>query len=103
MFVGLAGTGKSVMIANRLEKFSSQNFLISTSSLNCKYSVEIHSFIYFFQFVDYTTSEMLQNSLEKPLEKKSGRTYGAPGNRQLIYFIGTFFSLSILSLFSLNR
>ena len=31
---------------------------------------------------------MLQNSLEKPLEKKAGRTYGAPGNRQLIYFIG---------------
>ncbi|CAF4294034.1 unnamed protein product, partial [Rotaria sordida] len=30
---------------------------------------------------------MLQNSLEKPLEKKAGRTYGAPGNRQLIYFI----------------
>ncbi|UJR10317.1 hypothetical protein I4U23_014523 [Adineta vaga] len=39
---------------------------------------------------DYTTSEMLQNSLEKPLEKKAGRTYGAPGNRQLIYFIDDF-------------
>jgi len=31
---------------------------------------------------------MLQNSLEKSLEKKSGRTYGAPGSRQMIYFIG---------------
>ncbi|CAF3576543.1 unnamed protein product [Rotaria sordida] len=73
MFVGSAGTGKSVIIKNRLEKFDSQNFMISTIPLNY-----------------YTTSEMLQNSLEKPLEKKAGRTYGAPGNRQLIYFIDDF-------------
>ena len=33
---------------------------------------------------------MLQNSLEKPLEKKAGRTYGAPGNRKLIYFLDDF-------------
>ncbi|CAF3486900.1 unnamed protein product [Rotaria sp. Silwood1] len=73
MFIGSAGTGKSVIIKNRLEKFNSQNFMVSTIPLNY-----------------YTTSEMLQNSLEKPLEKKSGRTYGAPGNRQLIYFIDDF-------------
>jgi hypothetical protein len=42
---------------------------------------------------------MLQNSLEKSLEKKAGRTYGAPGNRQLIYFIGIFLLLNFLVLF----
>lgn len=35
----------------------------------------------------YTTSEMLQKILEKPLEKKAGRNYGPPGNKTMIYFI----------------
>lgn len=35
----------------------------------------------------YTTSEMLQRVLEKPLEKKAGRNYGPPGSKRLIYFI----------------
>ena len=35
MFVGSSGTGKSVIITNRLEKFNPQNFLISTIPLNC--------------------------------------------------------------------
>lgn len=30
---------------------------------------------------------MLQNILEKPLEKKAGRNYGPPGGKTLIYFI----------------
>jgi len=35
----------------------------------------------------YTTSEMLQQVLEKPLEKKAGRNYGPPGTKRIIYFI----------------
>lgn len=30
---------------------------------------------------------MLQKILEKPLEKKAGRSYGPPGSKTLIYFI----------------
>jgi hypothetical protein len=40
MFVGSAGTGKSVIITNRLEKFPSQNFMISTIPLNCIILIE---------------------------------------------------------------
>lgn len=36
----------------------------------------------------YTSSEMLQSILEKPLERKAGRNYGPPGNKRLVYFIG---------------
>ncbi len=35
----------------------------------------------------YTTSEMLQSILEKPLEKKAGRNYGPPGSKKIVYFI----------------
>ena len=31
--------------------------------------------------------EMLQYALEKPLEKKAGRNFGPPGNKNLVYFI----------------
>jgi dynein heavy chain, axonemal len=36
----------------------------------------------------YTSSEMLQSILEKPLERKAGRNYGPPGSKKLVYFIG---------------
>ena len=72
--------------------------------------IELYNFFskFIFQslskFLDYTTSEMLQNSLEKVLEKKAGRTYGAPGNRRLIYFIGiSSIFLLFLILNQLNR
>lgn len=35
----------------------------------------------------YTTSMMLQQVMEKPLEKKAGKTYGPPGTKRLVYFI----------------
>lgn len=31
--------------------------------------------------------EMLQKVLEKPLEKKSGRNFGPPGNKTMVYFV----------------
>ena len=35
----------------------------------------------------YTSSMMLQQVMEKPLEKKAGKTYGPPGTKKLVYFI----------------
>jgi dynein heavy chain len=69
MLVGNAGTGKTVMINDKLNSLS-DDWLVVNAPFNF-----------------YTTSEMLQNVLEKPLEKKAGRNYGPPGARRLIYFI----------------
>ncbi|XP_061233427.1 dynein axonemal heavy chain 17 isoform X1 [Neopsephotus bourkii] len=70
MLVGNAGTGKSVLVRDKLETLSTDEYLVQ-----------------FVPFNFYTTSAMLQAVLEKPLEKKSGRSYGPPGSKRLIYFI----------------
>ncbi|ELW68256.1 Dynein heavy chain 17, axonemal [Tupaia chinensis] len=71
MLVGNAGTGKSVLMGDKLESLrSTDGYLVQAVPFNF-----------------YTTSAMLQGVLEKPLEKKSGRNYGPPGTKKLIYFI----------------
>ncbi|XP_075374925.1 dynein axonemal heavy chain 17-like isoform X4 [Mycteria americana] len=70
MLVGNAGTGKSVLMWDKLKVLSADEYLVQSVPFNF-----------------YTTSAMLQAVLEKPLEKKSGRNYGPPGTRRLIYFI----------------
>uniref|UniRef100_A0A674GSU7 Dynein axonemal heavy chain 17 n=1 Tax=Taeniopygia guttata TaxID=59729 RepID=A0A674GSU7_TAEGU len=70
MLVGNAGTGKSVLMWDKLEALGTDEYLVQSVPLNF-----------------YTTSAMLQVVLEKPLEKKSGRVFGPPGTRRLIYFI----------------
>ncbi|XP_008208864.1 dynein beta chain, ciliary-like [Nasonia vitripennis] len=69
MLIGGAGSGKSVIVADKL------------SSLPDNYNVANVPFNY------YTTSEMLQRVLEKPLEKKAGRNFGPPGTKSLVYFV----------------
>jgi dynein heavy chain, axonemal len=69
MLVGGAGTGKTVLINDRLNSLS-EDYIVTNVPFNF-----------------YTTSEMLQQILEKPLEKKAGRNYGPPGTKNLIYFI----------------
>jgi dynein heavy chain len=69
MLVGPAGSGKSVIVAEKL------------LSLPDSYAVTNVPFNF------YTTSEMLQKVFEKPLEKKAGRNYGPPGNKTMVYFI----------------
>ncbi|EGI59469.1 Dynein beta chain, ciliary [Acromyrmex echinatior] len=69
MLVGGAGSGKSVILANKLATLP-DNYNIANVPFNF-----------------YTTSDMLQKVLEKYLEKKAGRNYGPPGTKILIYFI----------------
>ncbi|KAJ8937861.1 hypothetical protein NQ314_011689, partial [Rhamnusium bicolor] len=69
MLVGAAGSGKTVVVSEKL------------NSLSEAYAVTNVPFNF------YTTSEMLQRILEKPLEKKAGRVYGPPGSKTMIYFI----------------
>uniref|UniRef100_A0AAQ5YU21 Dynein axonemal heavy chain 17 n=1 Tax=Amphiprion ocellaris TaxID=80972 RepID=A0AAQ5YU21_AMPOC len=70
MLVGNAGTGKSVLVGDKLGSLDGEKYMIKNVPFNY-----------------YTTSAMLQAVLEKPLEKKAGRNYGPPGSRRLIYFI----------------
>jgi len=70
MLVGAAGTGKTVLINDRVNSLSDDDYLVTNIPFNF-----------------YTTSEILQPVLEKPLEKKAGRNYGPPGTKNLIYFV----------------
>ncbi|KAA0725373.1 Dynein heavy chain 9, axonemal [Triplophysa tibetana] len=70
MLVGNAGTGKSVLVGDKLGSLDPEKYTIKNVPFNY-----------------YTTSAMLQAVLEKPLEKKAGRNYGPPGSKSLIYFI----------------
>uniref|UniRef100_A0A5G2QUI5 Dynein axonemal heavy chain 17 n=1 Tax=Sus scrofa TaxID=9823 RepID=A0A5G2QUI5_PIG len=70
MLVGNAGTGKSVLMGDKLDSLSTDEYLVQAVPFNF-----------------YTTSAMLQGVLEKPLEKKSGRNYGPPGTKKLVYFL----------------
>ncbi|UYV64230.1 DNAH9 [Cordylochernes scorpioides] len=69
MLVGPAGSGKTVIINEKLDTMP-EGWLKANVPFNF-----------------YTSSEMLQKILEKPLEKKAGRNYGPPGNNRLVYFI----------------
>ena len=69
MLVGNAGSGKTVMVGDKLANLG-EDKMVTTIPLNY-----------------YTTSMMLQQVMEKPLEKKAGKNYGPPGTKKLIYFI----------------
>ncbi|KAJ0060498.1 hypothetical protein NL108_014189, partial [Boleophthalmus pectinirostris] len=70
MLVGNAGTGKSVLVGDKLVSLDTDKYMIKNVPFNY-----------------YTNSSMLQAVLEKPLEKKAGRNFGPPGSRRLVYFI----------------
>ena len=69
MMVGNAGCGKTVLINDKLN------------------SLDEDTLVLMIPFNYYTTSLMLQQVMEKPLEKKAGRNYGPPGTKKLVYFI----------------
>ena len=70
MLVGNAGCGKTVLINDKLAQFNAEETLVTTIPLNY-----------------YTNSLMLQQVMEKPLEKKAGRNFGPPGTKKLVYFV----------------
>nr|XP_054596285.1 dynein axonemal heavy chain 11 [Nothobranchius furzeri] len=69
MLVGNAGVGKTALVRNKL------------ASLPESYTTSKVPFSY------YTTSLMLQEILERTLEKRTGRSYFPVGNKRLVYFI----------------
>lgn len=69
MLVGGSGSGKSVLVKHKLANLP-DDYLVSNIPLNF-----------------YTTSQMLQAVMESPLEKKTGKKFGPPGTKKLIYFI----------------
>ncbi len=64
MLVGASGTGKTVLMNNKFNSLSIEDWLVVSVPFNF-----------------YTTSEVLQKVLEKPLERKAGRVYGPPGSK----------------------
>uniref|UniRef100_A0A4W3K7X4 Dynein axonemal heavy chain 17 n=1 Tax=Callorhinchus milii TaxID=7868 RepID=A0A4W3K7X4_CALMI len=70
MLAGSAGTGKTVLMGDKLTSLEPEEYVIQSVPFNF-----------------YTTSAMLQAVLEKPLEKKTGRNFAPPGTKKLIYFI----------------
>lgn len=69
MLIGAAGSGKTVVVQDKLNSLP-ESYMVANVPFNF-----------------YTTSEMLQKILEKPLEKKAGRVYGPPGSKRLVYFV----------------
>ena len=69
MLVGCAGSGKTVLINEKLGQLG-DSYMVTNVPFNFYYS-----------------SEMLQKVLEKPLEKKSGKNYGPPGSKKMVYFL----------------
>ncbi|XP_020566647.2 dynein heavy chain 11, axonemal-like [Oryzias latipes] len=69
MLVGNAGVGKTIVVSDTVSKLK-DDYMVAKVPFNY-----------------YTTSAMLQRVLEKPLEKKAGRTFAPPIGKRLIYFI----------------
>ena len=73
MFVGNAGSAKTVVMNVLLRQRDEEEWLYNTISFNSR-----------------TISGMLQPILEAPHEKKTGTIFGPPGSKKLIYFIDDF-------------
>ncbi|XP_034084207.1 dynein heavy chain 11, axonemal [Gymnodraco acuticeps] len=69
MLVGNAGVGKTALVKNKFD-------CLPESYMSTKVPFNYH-----------TTSLMLQEILERQLEKRAGRSYSPAGNRRMVYFI----------------
>lgn len=69
MLVGVTGSGKTLTINDKIVNLN-DNYAVTHIPMNF-----------------YTTCEMLQKILEKPLEKKAGRNFAPTGSKFMIYFV----------------
>ena len=69
LLVGTAGTGKTVTVNNYLHSMG-ENMLYCNINLNY-----------------YTDAKSLQSQMEGHVDKRSGRIYGPPTSKRLVYFI----------------
>jgi dynein heavy chain len=72
LFVGVAGTGKTVICKSFLEDICTRHDDVMNQCINNN---------------NYTTSAALQAILMSVLDKRTGRTFGPPQNKKCIYFI----------------
>jgi dynein heavy chain len=73
LFIGVPGTGKTTIVKDYFADVKAKNpDTMMTASVN-------HN--------NYTSSFALQNIMMSYLDKRTGRTYGPPGNKKCIYFI----------------
>ena len=73
LFCGTAGTGKTTIVRDFLRDLS-----LTSSDQYCSSTMNLNS---------YTDSFAFQRMLESSLEKRTGRTFGPPGNRKCLFFI----------------
>ncbi|XP_049439851.1 dynein axonemal heavy chain 11 [Epinephelus fuscoguttatus] len=69
MLVGNAGVGKTALVKNKFDCLP-ESYMTTKVPFNY-----------------YTTSLMLQVTLERQLEKRAGKSYSPVGNRRMVYFI----------------
>lgn len=70
MLAGPAGTGKTQLVSGMLSELHPENHMLTTVNMNF-----------------YTSSSVLLTSLETPLQKRTGSTFGPPGGAKLVYFV----------------
>ena len=69
LLVGGAGTGKTALVKDFMRNLDEATM---TSTINMNY---------------YTDSASIQQQLEQPIDKRSGKSYGPPTGKKLVYFI----------------
>ena len=70
LFVGTSGTGKTAVIKSFLKSLSNEKYSTATINLN-----------------SYTDATTLRDIMGQHVDKRSGRNFGPPGGKKLIYFI----------------
>lgn len=70
LFIGSAGTGKTTVVRDYIAMTNKEQILNASISFN-----------------SFTNSLSVQRNIESRVEKKTGRIYGLPSNKLLLYFI----------------